>query len=231
MPVDGGGISTFGHTGEILPKPLLDRSSYDHPEHFDDEIREYRTSRRYVPTPLESLLFELAGHRCTICHAPWLEIHHITELEHGGETEFENLIVLCPNCHTRVHAQGVPTANELRHYKLKQEIAYELSVLSRLTVEEREFVREAANLPERQQITFSKRHHAEIVAPDHSAAIESHRSNVGLVHLQEFGIVTVDQENVVTLAEGGRVSVVLRVRLTGKGIKWCRYLMASGRLP
>ena len=74
-------------------KPLLDRSAYDHPEHFDDEVRAFRTSERYVPTPLEALLFELAGHRCTICAAPWLEIHHIDELGDGGKTEYQNLVV------------------------------------------------------------------------------------------------------------------------------------------
>ena len=86
-----------------MTQPLLDRNSYDHPEHFDDDIRTYRTSERYVPTPLEHHLFELASHRCTICHAPWLEIHHIDELSEDGKTEYDNLIVLCPNCHTRVH--------------------------------------------------------------------------------------------------------------------------------
>jgi len=70
-----------------MGKPLIDRSSYDHPEHFDDVIREYRTSERYLPTPLEHLLYEMAGHRCTICSAPWLEVHHIEELADDGATE------------------------------------------------------------------------------------------------------------------------------------------------
>lgn len=83
-----------------MTRPLIDRQSLDHPEHFDDEIREYKSNARYKPTALEQLLFEMAGHRCTICDAPWLEINHITELAEGGKTEYDNLIVLCPNCHT-----------------------------------------------------------------------------------------------------------------------------------
>lgn len=155
-----------------MGKPLVDRTNYDHPEHFDDTIREYRTSKRYIPTPLESLLFELAGHRCTICHAPWLEIHHIKELEHGGETVFENLIVLCPNCHTRVHAQGIPSPEELRHYKLKQEIAYELPIINRLTDDEKALIREVASLPPEKQIIFSKLDQEDIPAKDQAEAIE-----------------------------------------------------------
>lgn len=126
-----------------MNRPLLDRSTYDHPEHFDDEIRAYRTSARYIPTPLESLLFEMSAHRCTICLAPRVEIHHIDELAEGGQTTYENLIVLCPNCHTRVHIEGVPSKAELKHYKLKQEIAYQLPILSHLLQRQANHTRQA----------------------------------------------------------------------------------------
>ena len=142
---------------------LIERSVFDHPEHYDDVIREYRTSRRYVPTPLENLLYELAGHRCTICNAPWMEIHHINELGEGGETTYDNLIVLCPNCHTRVHAQGVPSRDELRHYKMKQEVAYELPILSRLGESERALIAEALALDAAELVLLEKRFWEEIV--------------------------------------------------------------------
>ncbi len=214
-----------------MTKPLLDRNLYDHPEHFDDEIRAYKSSTRYSPTPIESLLYELAGHRCTICQAPWLEIHHIEELGVGGKTEYENLIVLCPNCHARVHAQGIPSKEELKHYKIKQEIAYELPVLSRLTESEREFVRElASKLPE-DRVVFSRRVHREVAAPNQDQAIETIKKEVGYFHLQESAIVAVDLENAVTLSDEEKVSVSLRVRLTGKGMKWLRYLIETNRVP
>ena len=166
-----------------MTKPLIDRTLYDHPEHFDDEIRAYRTSSRYVPTALESLLYELSGHRCTICGAPWLEVHHIEELGNGGHTTYDNMIVLCPNCHTRVHSEGIPSKDELRHYKLKQEIAYELPVLSRLSPEERALVFEIARLSPDRQLAFSRRYHANVSAPNQDEAIEKCRTDVGHLHL------------------------------------------------
>ena len=209
----------------------IDRQLLDHPEHFDDEIRAYKDSERYVPTDLERLLFELAGHQCTICRAPWLEIHHIDELSEGGQTAFDNLIVLCPNCHTRVHKDRVPTKRELRNYKLKQEIAYELPVLSRLTSAERQLIAEAAALPPESQVVFSKRYWKEIQATSQDNAVLQYRQEVGLFHLQESGMLTLEQDFCVTLAEGDRVSVTLIARFTGKGVKWLRYLTATDRVP
>jgi len=210
---------------------LLNRDQYGPPEHFDDEIRAYRSSARYIPTPLERLLFELAGHRCSLCHAPWLEIHHIEELAEGGNTEYDNLIVLCPNCHTRVHAEGVPTKEELRHYKTKQEIAYELPVLSRLTTEERALVQEIAGRPPQDQLAYSKRVHREVNASTQDEAIEIMMREVGCFHLRESGMVTAELENAITLAEGTSVSVSVRIRITGKGTKWLRYLSETNRVP
>ena len=212
-----------------MTKPLIDRSQYDHPEHFDDTIREFKASTRNIPTPLESLLYELAGHRCTICAAPWLEIHHIDELGEGGMTTYENLIVLCPNCHTRVHAEKVPSKAELRHYKLKQEIAYALPVLARLTHEERSFVVEIAKLATNNQIAFSKRFHAEIEAEDEDAAVEKYRIETGYLHLEESGMVAIELGNVIGL-DSKRFSITMRLRVTGKGVKWLRYLESAGRL-
>jgi len=209
----------------------LDRDKYDHPEHFDDEIRAYKSSARYLPTPLENLLFELAGHRCTICHAPWLEIHHIEELSCGGTTEFENLIVLCPNCHTRVHKDGVPSKEELKHYKLKQEIAYELPVLSRLSEAERLFLRKIAGMPLDRWSVFSERICRDVPAKDQDEAIEILRNDIGLFSLYGHSILAVELENVCTRVEPDTVHVAMRVRLTGKGIKWLKYLVEANRIP
>ncbi|NQU67823.1 MAG: HNH endonuclease [Candidatus Marinimicrobia bacterium] len=209
----------------------LNRNLLDHPEHFDDEIREYRDSSRYIPTALERLLYELAGHRCTICSAPWMEIHHIEELSDGGKTEFNNLIVLCPNCHTRVHREKTPTKNELKNYKQKQEIAYELPILSRLTTPEKELIVELARLSSNNQVAFSKRFAESIKALSGDLAVTKYRQEIGLVHLQESSMLTVELEHCVGLGERELHSVVLNARFTGKGIKWVRYLLATERLP
>ena len=209
----------------------LSRDQLDHPEHFDDEIREFRDSGRYVPTELERLLFELAGHRCTICKSPWMEIHHIDEISEGGETTFNNLIVLCPNCHTRVHRENIPTKKELRHYKLKQEIAYELPILSRLTDPERELMAEVSNFTKENQVAFSKRYWKILEATSHEEAILNYRLEIGLLNLQEFGMISVEQGDCVTMETGKQELINLIVRFTGKGIKWIRYLQETGRMP
>lgn len=213
-----------------MTKPLLDRNTYDHPEHFDDAIRAYRASSRYIPTPLESLLFELCGHRCSICRAPWLEIHHIDELGDGGRTEYENLIVLCPNCHARVHAENVPSKEELRHYKLKQEVSYELPVMSRLTEAEREFVVHVADMAGDDRLSYSKRTHKDVPTGNHDDAVHILRKEVGFFALLEAGMVSVDLENSIGL-DSHTTSVALRVRLTGKGFKWVKYMVESHRVP
>jgi hypothetical protein len=214
-----------------MTKPLLSRSEYGPPEHFDDKIRAYQSEARNIPTPLENLLFELAGHSCSICRAPWLEVHHIEELGEGGRTEYANLIVLCPNCHTRVHATGVPSKQELMNYKSKQEIAYELPVLAKLTLEENAFVAELSAKTVEDQLIYSKRIHREVPATSQDEAVEKMRKDVGFLQLQESGMVAVDLETPVTLDSGMVVSVALRVRLTGKGVKWLRYLQDTGRVP
>ena len=214
-----------------MAKLNLNRGQLDHPEHFDDEIREYRDSSRYVPTALERLLYELAGHRCTICSAPWMEIHHIDELSDGGSTEFDNLIVLCPNCHTRVHREQVPTKTELRNYKLKQEIAYELPILSRLTIPEKELITEVATLAANDQVSFSKRYGKTIKESSNDLAVQKFRQEIGLVHLQESGMLTLELELCSGQGDGESYSVALNARFTGKGVKWVRYLQTTERLP
>ena len=217
--------------GNKLARMNIDRRMLDHPEHFDDEIREFKASDRYVPTALEQLLFELANHRCTVCRAPWLEVHHIDELSEGGLTAYENLIVLCPNCHTRVHRENVPSKTELRHYKLKQEIAYELPVLSRLTSDERNLLAKAANLSFEKQVVFSESHCREVEAETQGEAVAIYRHEVGLYQLQVSGIVSIEQGFTCTMSDGKKVSVQLFVRFTGKGIKWLSYLHETNRVP
>ncbi len=34
---------------------------------------------------------------------PYLEVHHVHWLAHGGADTIENTVALCPNCHRRMH--------------------------------------------------------------------------------------------------------------------------------
>lgn len=159
-----------------------------------------------------------------------MEIHHIDEISKGGRTSFENLIVLCPNCHTRVHHENIPNKKELRHYKIKQEIAYELPVISKLTDSERKIIAECAALDHEEQILFSRKSHARKMAATPEEAVQQYRRELGLFHLQESGMISVEEGNCIKRVEGD-ISVVLIVRFTGKGIKWVRYLEATDRVP
>lgn len=49
---------------------------------------------------------------------PYLEAHHIVWLSRGGEDELNNVVALCPNCHTKMHVVDDPADVE----KLKKEI-------------------------------------------------------------------------------------------------------------
>ncbi|OFX26992.1 MAG: hypothetical protein A2033_15980 [Bacteroidetes bacterium GWA2_31_9] len=220
-----------------MGKHLIDRSKYDHPEHFDDVIREYKSSERYYPTPLENLLFELAGHRCTLCKAPWLEIHHIEELSKGGETKYENLIVLCPNCHTRVHSENVPNQKELIQYKAKQEISYELPILNNISGAEWKFLKQIIdthfdNRVFYESISFHKvsirtGFSDDLYLEARKIAMKSLRCS----YLVSCGIISVNIENTVQLANSLRdketYSVTISTKVTSKGLKWLRYIENS----
>jgi hypothetical protein len=55
-----------------------------------------------IPAALERSLMIEAGYRCAVCKTPEpLQIEHIIEWARVREHEFENMIVLCANCHAR----------------------------------------------------------------------------------------------------------------------------------
>lgn len=62
-------------------------------------------SRPKIPKALERDVLLESGHRCAIptCRQTAMQIHHIVPWEKCHKHEFDNLIVLCPNCHTRAH--------------------------------------------------------------------------------------------------------------------------------
>ncbi|MEQ1849935.1 MAG: HNH endonuclease signature motif containing protein [Candidatus Peribacteraceae bacterium] len=60
-------------------------------------------NRSQIPTELKRKVLLEAGHRCAIptCQHSTTEIAHIIPWAKVTEHQFENLIALCPNCHTR----------------------------------------------------------------------------------------------------------------------------------
>jgi HNH endonuclease len=75
--------------------------------------------RPAVPAALQRDVRVEAGHRCAIptCRATsGLQIHHIIDWVRVKEHRFENLILLCANCHSRVTA-GEIDRRSVRAYK------------------------------------------------------------------------------------------------------------------
>jgi HNH endonuclease len=75
--------------------------------------------RPVIPAHLQRAVRVEAGHRCAIptCRATsGLQIHHIVDWARVREHRFENLILLCANCHSRVTA-GEIDGRSVRAYK------------------------------------------------------------------------------------------------------------------
>lgn len=62
-------------------------------------------TRPAIPMEVQRAVLIEAGHQCAIpsCRHPRVEIHHIIPWAKSKKHEYQNLIALCPNCHTRVH--------------------------------------------------------------------------------------------------------------------------------
>jgi len=74
--------------------------------------------RPAVPRAIERQVLIEAGHRCAIpsCRQIPVEIAHIAPCADVRKHEFENLIALCPTCHTR-YDSGQIDRSSMRQYK------------------------------------------------------------------------------------------------------------------
>ncbi|MBI3094074.1 MAG: HNH endonuclease [Rhodocyclales bacterium] len=160
-----------------------------------------------------------------------MEVHHIDELSEGGLTEYENLIVLCPNCHTRVHSTGVPGKPELRQYKLKQELLYGLPVLSRLTKAERTFVALLAKQSPESQLLFSTKDGIRYELDSTGTPVLAQAIVDEYGSLLEFGMVSINRGICVQDSTGNLHAVDASLQVTDKGLRWVRYLVKAGKLP
>ena len=78
-------------------------------------------SRPKIPDAIADKILVDCRHRCCICGHEAVQIHHIDG--NPLNNSYENLIPLCPNCHSRVtsRAAGVRqiTPNQLKMYRDK----------------------------------------------------------------------------------------------------------------
>jgi HNH endonuclease len=75
--------------------------------------------RPHLPNSIRRAVLVEAGHRCAIptCREHPVEVAHIEPRKGDGSNDvFENLIALCPTCHTR-HDKGEVDRPAMRQYK------------------------------------------------------------------------------------------------------------------
>lgn len=72
-----------------------------------------------IPRTTEKLIFQQANSRCPFCgcdEVGLLVIHHIVPRASGGSNAPGNLILVCRNCHARIHSGTIPD-EEVRRVK------------------------------------------------------------------------------------------------------------------
>lgn len=74
--------------------------------------------RPAIPAPMKRAVLVEAGHRCAIpaCKSTPVELAHIVPWEKVQEHTFENLIALCPTCHTRYDSGQIDRLS-MKQYK------------------------------------------------------------------------------------------------------------------
>ena len=78
------------------------------------------TEATRVPLDVRRLVLHEAGYKCSnpACRYPLtLDVHHLHYVSEGGSNLADNLLPLCPNCHTEHHNGNIP-AESLRAWKM-----------------------------------------------------------------------------------------------------------------
>jgi hypothetical protein len=78
------------------------------------------TEAKKVPVDVRRLVLHESGYKCSnpACRYPLtLDVHHLYYVSEGGSDLAENLLPLCPNCHTEHHNGHIPTES-LRAWKM-----------------------------------------------------------------------------------------------------------------
>jgi hypothetical protein len=78
------------------------------------------TEATKVKLSVRQLVLHESGYKCSnpACRYPLtLDVHHLYYVSQGGSDLAENLLPLCPNCHTEHHHGNVPTES-LRAWKM-----------------------------------------------------------------------------------------------------------------
>ncbi|NGX63650.1 MAG: hypothetical protein KR126chlam6_01063 [Candidatus Anoxychlamydiales bacterium] len=84
--------------------------------------------RKKISRTLERKLFQEAGWRCAVPTCPegnvsLLQMAHIIPVEKDGKDEFDNMIVLCSNCHIRFDKDTEKTMDRKSMRQLKRNLS------------------------------------------------------------------------------------------------------------
>lgn len=77
--------------------------------------------RKAIPKTVKDRLLVLCNNACMICSEPYTVSHHIEPICEGGSNDWMNLIVICPNCHHRVHILKDINESQLKMYRQRAE--------------------------------------------------------------------------------------------------------------
>jgi hypothetical protein len=72
--------------------------------------------RPAIPSDIALRLRQEAGFGCCKCGYPFYEYHHIVEFSRAAHYRFEDMLVLCPNCHKQATSKAM-SEKEQRFYK------------------------------------------------------------------------------------------------------------------
>lgn len=64
------------------------------------------SSRKQIPNHIQKIKTMKSNGKCNICECnilPILELHHINMVSNGGSNIYDNIELLCPNCHSLLH--------------------------------------------------------------------------------------------------------------------------------
>jgi hypothetical protein len=111
--------------------------------------------RPSIPAELKRKILVEAGHRCAIptCRATTTEIAHIEPWSKVKEHRYENLIVLCPNCHTRFDKGEIDKKSVLMY---KDNLRYFIDKYSKF---ELDLIFELARLPQSNGLPYLSIHY------------------------------------------------------------------------
>ncbi|MCG5079097.1 HNH endonuclease [Paraburkholderia tagetis] len=73
------------------------------------QVNSNSEKRKSITEPIKREVLTEAGYICANpgCRTILFELHHITYVAEGGKDTADNLIALCPNCHSRVHSKQI----------------------------------------------------------------------------------------------------------------------------